>query len=152
MTRQQTQLFSVSERLSKILFRKVACATFQRIETVCFFFTQVLRKVLASCTTSVYVNLSKNSLMPFGLDFFHDSESQVNLSFARYSRSFFFSFAQIFGRKRVQRYKKYQYLPNFKAKKFPKTRKFSGIITNSSLPYILYIMYVRAFTHVVQRF
>ncbi len=151
MTRQQTQLFSVSERLSKILFRKVACATFQRIETVCFFLPKSI-SALASCTTSVYVNLSKNSLMPFGLDFFHDSESQVNLSFARYSRSSFFSFAQIFGRKRVQRYKKYQYLPNFKAKKFPKTRKFSGIITNSSLPYILYIMYVRAFTRVVQRF
>ncbi|MDO4985517.1 MAG: hypothetical protein Q4E48_07440, partial [Prevotella sp.] len=32
----------------------------QEIETVCSF-TQVLRKVLASCTTSVYVNLSKNS-------------------------------------------------------------------------------------------
>ena len=59
---------------------------------------------------------------------------------------------QIFWRKRVQRYKKYQYPPNFKAKKFPKTRKFSGIITNSSLPYILYIMYVRGFTRVVQRF
>ena len=30
-------MLSVSERLSKILFRKVACATFQEIETVCFF-------------------------------------------------------------------------------------------------------------------
>ena len=48
----------------RFLFRKVACATFQEIETVCSF-TQVLRKVLASCTTSVYVNLSKNSFFLF---------------------------------------------------------------------------------------
>ena len=46
---------------------------------------------LASCTTSVYVNLSKNSLTPFGLDFLHDSENQVNLFFSRCSRSSFFA-------------------------------------------------------------
>ncbi len=32
---------------------------------------------------SVYVNLSKNSLMPIGFDFSLDSETQVNLSFSR---------------------------------------------------------------------
>ena len=46
---------------------------------------------IASCTTSVYVNLSKNSLMPFGLDFLHDSEIQMNLSFSRCSGSSFFA-------------------------------------------------------------
>ena len=96
-------MLSVSERLSKILFRKAACATFQELKR----FVSLLPKsisALASCTTSVYVNLSKNS-------FFHTKHPN-------------------FGRKRVQRYNKYQYHPNFKAKKFPKAQKFSGIITN----------------------
>ena len=94
---------------------------------------------LASCTTSVYVNLSKNSLMPFGLDFFHDSENQVNLFFSCCSRSSFQAKRPKIGRKRMQRYEEFQYHPNFFNKKFPKIQRFSGMLTNKS--YTLFIIY-----------
>ena len=41
-------------------------------------------------------------------------------------KKFFLCLNPNFRRKRVQRYNKYQYHPNFKAKKFPKLQKFSG--------------------------
>ena len=71
-------MLSVSERLSKF-FPEGCLRDLPKKLKRFVSSTQVLRKVLASCTTSVYVNLSKNSLMPFGLDFLHDSENQVNL-------------------------------------------------------------------------
>ena len=119
---------SVSERLSK----------FQELKRFVSF-TQVPKKALASCTTSVYVNLSKNSLMPFGLDFFHDSENQVNSFLSRCSRSSFHTKRPKIGRKRMQRYEEFQYHPNFFNKKFPKIQRFSGMLTNEN--YTLFIIY-----------
>ena len=85
------------------------------------------KKYVASCTTSVYVNLSKNSLMPFGLDFFHDSENQVNLFFSRCSRS---SLLPPISRKRVQRYCFFPNRQNFFGKIFIFYAKFHPLLTN----------------------
>ena len=72
-------------------------------KTVRLFYPSTPQGALASCTTSVYVNLSKNS--------------------------FFMQIARIFGRKRMQRYEKYKYKPNFYPKNYLITTKFSELLT-----------------------
>jgi len=61
--------------------------------------------------------------MPFGLDFLHDSENQVNLFFSRCSRSSFCAFTGVLPVKRVQRYDFFRNRQNFMHLFF----SFSGI-------------------------
>ena len=61
---------------------------------------------------SVYENLSKNSLMPFGLDFSHDSENQVNL-FSLAAQEVLLLLIEWCSRKRVQRYDFFRNHQNF---------------------------------------
>ena len=117
------RIISVPERLSSIKLK----APFNFLTVRFFYPTYSQKKYVASCTTSVYVNLSKNSLMPFGLDFFHDSENQVNLFFSRCSRS---SFLPPISRKRVQRYCFFPNRQNFFGKIFIFYAKFHPLLTN----------------------
>ena len=91
----------------------------------------ILIIALASCTTTslFYVIFSKNSLTPFGLEFSHDSENQVNLFFSRCSRNSFSASPQLFERKRMQRYAEFSNHANIYRTFFAKNEKFSHYFT-----------------------